>query len=132
MSRGKPGSKPKTAHEKAVAEHLKAKYADQMGQKVLIERHKIDGPRSEELREVLRDIGRDMQTQGIAREGTEWKGSLSIHVYWSELLQRMDFITLTAPDKLNLLVAEDACRELWGSVCEDFGVPRQKRRSGTS
>jgi hypothetical protein len=122
----------KTALQRATEESMKLKYADQMGQKVLVERTKLDGERTEALREVLRDIGRDMQTQKIANEGTEYKGSFSVHVYFSELLKRMDFVVLTAPDAVPFNVAEDACRELFGSICEDFGHKRPVRRSGTS
>lgn len=135
MSRG--GSKfikPKTAHELATEEFLRQKHQDQMGQKVLVERHQLETERADALREVLRDIGRDLQKQGDqgVNENLNYLGSLSVHVYYSPLLKAMCFATLNNIGLLTFNVAEDACRELFGTVCENFGKPRQTRRSGAS
>ena len=116
----------------ATQEFLKQKYVTDMGQKVLVERHKIDGSAVDQLRDVLRDIGKDLQEQGVTTKEIKYLGSFSVHVYYSEIMKRMEFASLTAPDLVHFNVAEDAIRELWGSVCETYGRKRQKRRSGAS
>jgi hypothetical protein len=132
MSEFIPKKKVKSAHEIATEEFLKLKHSDQMGQKVLVERHKIEGARTTELREVLADIGKDLITQKIATEGVEYLGSFSVHVYYSEIMKRMEFAVLTNPGKVHFNVAEDASREMFGSICEDYGHKRPVRRSGAS
>ena len=118
--------------DEATSAFLKQKYATEMGQKVLIERHKIQNSAMSALREVLSDIGKDLQTQRVVTEGIEYWGTFSVHVYYSHALNRMEFATVTSPGKTPFNVAEDATRELFGSICEDYGHKRQTRRSGAS
>lgn len=118
--------------DEATSTFLKQKYSTEMGQKVLVERHKIQNSAMSALREVLSDIGKDLQTQRIVTEGIEYLGSFSVHIYYSQVLNRMEFATVTNPGKTPFAVAEDASRELFGSICEDYGHKRPIRRSGAS
>ena len=130
----KPGARPKTAHERATEEFLRLKHQDEMGQKVLVERSTLDGSRADELREVLADIGRDLQQQGPSGVNKEldYMGSFSVHVYFAHGTKSMCFASVNKPGKVPFNVAEDACRELFGTVCENYGHKRPVRRSGAS
>lgn len=120
--------KVKAATDAALAQ----KYNSDMGQKVHIERHRVEGARVDELRDVLRDIAKDLQETGTVTKEIKYLGSFSVHVYYSEVMKRMEFATLSAPDHVPFNVAEDASREMFGTICETYGKPRQKRRSGAS
>ena len=126
--------KVKSAADLATEEFLRLKHSDQMGQKVLVERSALEGERTEQLREVLADIGKDLQQQGPdgVSPTLEYLGSFSVHVYYSNALKAMCFATLNNLGKVHFNVAEDACRELFGTVCENYGQKRPVRRSGAS
>lgn len=114
-------------------EALSQKYQTQMGQKVLVERHTIhSNERRDQLREVLEDIAKDLQTVGDVPREIEHIGSFSIHVYYSSALNQMIFASVNAPGKCSFNVAESASAELFGTICEQYGVRRQKKRSGAS
>lgn len=112
--------------------HLAQKFQTELGQKVLVERHVVANERMDQLREVLRDIAKDLQAEDPATREQTYLGSFSVHVYTSELLRQMTFQVLTAPDHCTYDVADAALRELNGSVMETYGHKRQKRRSGAS
>lgn len=109
------------------------RFQTEMGQRVFVERHKTQNDeRAAMLRDVLRDVGRDLQEMDAGTRGLDYLGSFSVHVYASHVLGSMVFQTLTAPDKCTYDIADAALRELNGSVMEDFGHKRQTRRSGAS
>lgn len=121
--------------EKKVRQHLNdalsEKYQTQVGQKVLVERHKLhDNERRSALKEVLTDIAGDLQTIGDVPRGAEHIGSFSVHAYYAPTLEQMFFATVNAPGKCTFNVAESASAELFGTICEQYGVRRQKKRSG--
>lgn len=116
----------------ATNELMAKQFETEMGQKVRVERHKMSSDRIAQLRDVLREMGKDLQAQDVATKDLDYLGSFSVHVYASHALQQMFFHTLTAPDKCNFQIADAAMRELNGSVQEDYGQVRQKRRSGAS
>lgn len=118
--------------QEATNQFMAQKFQTEMGQKVLVERHKTNNERMEQLREVLRDIARDLQAEDPGTRGQTYLGSFSVHVYTSSHLRQMTFQVLTAPDHCTYDIADAAMRELNGSVVESYGGQRQKRRSGAS
>lgn len=117
--------------KRTLNEALSKNFQTEMGQKVRVERHQIAGSeRKDALREVLQDIAKDMQTTGDVPKEMDYLGSFSVHVYYASALNEMAFATLNAPGRCSFNVAEAASAELFGAICEGYGVRRQKKRSG--
>ena len=112
-------------------EALKDKFQTEMGQKAVVERSEIENERMHQLREVLADIGRDVAASGEIPKGMEYVGSLSVHVYKSEILRTAAFMQLSNLGTLDYHLADAALRELTGQVYMKFGKEKGKRRSGT-
>lgn len=112
-------------------EALKEKFTQELGQKVRVDRTTFENDdHMAQLREVLADVARDLQKVGKVPAALEYMGSLSVHVYKSEVLKTMIFATLSNSGRLTFDVADGALRELTGATREDFGKSRQKLRSG--
>ena len=108
---------------------LKSKFTQSLGSKARVERTRVDNSRMEDLRDVLRAIGQDLKTTGVAPK-MDYVGSLSIHVYKSEILKQAAFVTVSASENMTFDLADGALRELTGNTLESYGRSRQKLRSG--
>lgn len=109
---------------------LTSQFVKDLGQKARVERTELRTEHTAQLREVLRDIGRDFERCGEVPKGMHYAGSLSVHVFTSEILRTAIFVNLTAQDGLTPDLADAAMRELNNGVRESFGLRRQKLRSG--
>jgi hypothetical protein len=88
-------------------------------------------PEIEQLREVLSDIGKDLQKIGVAPKGMEYMGSFSVHVYANEGLKgTYAFAALTNPHKCFFKLAEAAGKKLMGDIQMQFTGRFTKKRSG--
>lgn len=111
-------------------EALKSKFIQDVGSKVRVERTKIDNAKMDQLREVLSEIGQNIVDVGAAPKGMDYLGSFSVHVYKSDILRTIAYVTLNADREITFDVADGAMRELNGNVQESHGRSRQKLRSG--
>lgn len=105
-------------------------FAQDMGQKAIIERVDIQNEYMDKLREVLSDIGVDLQQTGNAPKGMNYVGALSVHVFKSEILNTAAFVILNNLNKLDPGLTDGALRELTGNTMVHFGKRAQARRSG--
>jgi hypothetical protein len=124
----------KTERDEAIRavtdEILTSRFTQELGQKARVERSSIENDQMDQLREVLSEIGRNLSEVGAAPKGMEYVGSLSIHVYKSDLLKTAAFATLTNLGKMDFALADGALRELTGSTLMQYGKRRQTLRSG--
>lgn len=111
-------------------EALKSKFSTEVGQKARVERSTVQSEQFDQLREVLRDVGQNIQDTGSAPKGMDYLGSLSVHIYVSTVLRTAAFVTLSATEKLPFELAEAGLHELRGTTLVDYGRRRQKKRSG--
>jgi hypothetical protein len=109
---------------------LTSKFTSEVGHKARVDRSKIENDKMGELREVLRDIGQNLSDVGAAPKGMQYVGSLSVHIYKSELLKQAAFATLSATGDCSFDLADAALRELTGSTLESYSRTRKKLRSG--
>lgn len=110
-------------------ELLKDKFMTEIGQKARVERSEITSEHMDNLREVLSEIGLNLQ-QVKAVPNMEYCGSLSVHVYKSSVLRTAAFATVSVTENLTFDLADAALRELTGSTLSSYGKRRQKLRSG--
>lgn len=105
-----------------------------IGQKATVEHHEIETtPEVSQLREVLSDIGRDLQRIGVAPKGMTYLGSFSVHVYGTESLKgNYAFVSLCEPGEVFFKLAEAAGMKLRGDIQKMFRGTMQKLRSGFS
>jgi enamine deaminase RidA (YjgF/YER057c/UK114 family) len=109
---------------------LRSKFTTELGQKARVERHDLANDRTEQLREVLADIGKDLQTVGEIPKGMQYRGSMSVHVFASDIMKTACFATINKLDDMNIGLVDGALRELTGSTFEKLGRGRKKLRSG--
>lgn len=109
---------------------LTTKFTSEVGQKARVERTEISNPHMDQLRDVLREIGRNLSEVGAAPKGMQYVGSLSVHVYKAETMKMAAFATLNAGEKMTFDLADGALRELTGATRVAYGKNRQKLRSG--
>lgn len=112
-------------------EILKDQFIQELGQKAIVKRTSVDqSEHTDQLRAVLSDIARDLQSIGQVPKGMQYRGSLSVHIFTSEILREGAFITLNNLEDLPLPLADAALRELNGSTKENYSKRRSKQRSG--
>jgi len=112
-------------------ELLKDRYTQDIGQKAVVERRSlVNDERTAELRSVIEDVGRDLQTCGLVTQGLEYRGSLTVHVYTSEVLRVTEFAPLTVTGNLPPVLGDAALMNLRNSYLADTGRRMQKKRSG--
>lgn len=105
----------------------------QLGSKALVEHHAIEStPEMDALREVLSDIGKDLQRIEVAPKEYNYMGSFSVHVYESNLRGQFAFVSVCAPGKTYFKLAEAAGKKLAGDIQNMFRGSFQKLRSGFS
>lgn len=114
----------------AESEVLKDQYMQNVGQKAVVERHDATGESIDQLRACLAELGDELGKRGIAPKGMQYVGSLSTHVFHSEILKVTAFVNLNNMKALSFGQADAACREMNNKVKEYWGQRRQKLRSG--
>jgi hypothetical protein len=112
--------------------HSELTFKTDIENRALVEHHSITStPEIEQLREVLSDIGKDLQKIGVAPKGMEYMGSFSVHVYANEGLKgTYAFAALTNPHKCFFKLAEAAGKKLMGDIQMQFTGRFTKKRSG--
>lgn len=127
-------SDKKTTRESAIREVtndlLTSKFTSEVGSKARVDRTVVSGEHMEQLRGVLQDIGGNLSESGVAPKGMQYVGSLSVHIYKSEILKSAAFATLSSLKGVPFDLADAALRELTGTTLETFGKRRQRLRSG--
>lgn len=104
-----------------------------IGQKAIVQHDVIEGAQAErhdQLREVLRDIARDIQSTDDGLKHLEYVGSFSVHVYKSAMQGNFSFAGLNAPDDCGHALADAAGQKLRQDINEIYSGRRQKKRSG--
>lgn len=112
--------------------HGEQAFNTELETKARVEHHSIDNhPVMEQLREVLADMGRDLQDTGIAPKELEYMGSFSVHVYAAQGLKgNYAFVGVTNSGKCFFKLAEAAGRKLMGDIQMMYRGRMQKKRSG--
>lgn len=111
-------------------EALTSQFIKQAGSKARVERTDLEGEHLDHLREVIEEVGKDLVETGIVPKGMEYLGSMTVHVYKSEIMKTAAFLSLNNMKDLHPSLADGALRELNGKVKEYYGQKRQKLRSG--
>ena len=109
---------------------LTSKFTTEVGQKARVERSVIENEHMDNLRNVISEVGANLEEIGAVPKGMKYCGSLSIHVYKSEALKTAAFATLSNLGTMTFDLADGALRELTGSTLESYGKSRQRLRSG--
>lgn len=126
--------KPKTDRDAVIRavtdELLKSKFIADVGQKARVERSSLQSEHVDQLREVVADVGRNLSEIGAVPKGMEYCGSLSVHIFKSEILRTAAFATVSETKGLTFDLADAGLRELTGTTLESFGRNRRKLRSG--
>lgn len=112
--------------------HGELTFDTEIGSKATIEHHAVeDTGEITQLREVLEDMGKDLQRVGAAPKEMEYMGSFSVHVYAAQGLKgSFAFVSLTQPGKCFYKLAEAAGKKLQGDIQQTFTGRFQKKRSG--
>lgn len=111
-------------------EHKTKQFNTEIGSKATIEHHTIENDQyTTELREVLSDIGRDLQRVGKVPAVLTYCGSFSVHVYKGGL-QNFAFAGVNNPGECHYLMADAALKKLRQDIEEHYKGHRQKLRSG--
>lgn len=112
--------------------HGEQAFDNSMQQGAKVEHHSIEStPEIQQLRDVLADMGKDLQRIKVAPESMQYMGSFSVHCYASEGLKgTFAFVSVTNPHKTFYKLAEAAGRKLMGDIQQSFTGRFQKKRSG--
>lgn len=105
------------------------KFTSDLGQKARVERSELTSEHLDGLRDVIREVGLNLQ-QVKAVPNMQYCGSLSVHIYKSEILRQAAFATLSVLDGLTFDLADAGLRELTGTTLSSYGRKRAKLRSG--
>jgi len=112
-------------------ENKKKDFDSQLGSKAIVEHHQIENDQyTHQLREVLADMGDDLQKSGKVPKGMQYQGSFSVHVYASPILRTFAFAGVNNPGTCHGQLAEAAGMKLNQDIREYFHGKRQKKRSG--
>lgn len=113
--------------------HGDIQFDSDIGSKATVEHHSIETtPEMSALREVLSDIGKDLQRIRVAPQEFEYMGSFSVHVYASNMKGNYAFVSVSEPGKCFFKLAEAAGQKLRGDIQNMFRGSMQKLRSGFS
>ena len=116
---------PKKSHEKL-------KHDDEFGIKAKVMRDSVEGEAVREANATLCGIGEFIKAKGpTALRNLNYMGSASFHVYQSEILGQVFFVSQTAtlrdtPEQ----TAADGLRQFSGDLMVAFGRVRPRQRSG--
>lgn len=109
---------------------LVKKYQDEVGHKAVVQRSVLDNERTDQLKEVLQDIGRDALAVGFVPKGMEYMGSVAVHIYRAPTLGAVVYFNQTALNECPEQLAGPAVSDLRGAMLSFYGRKRQKKRSG--
>ena|ERR1051325_7819382 len=103
-----------------------------IGSEAKVEHHRVeDSQEIDQLREVLGDIGKDLQRIKVAPETMKYMGSFSVHVYASDGLKgTFAFVSVCNPEDTFFKLAEAAGKKLMGDIQNMYRGKFQKLRSG--
>jgi hypothetical protein len=112
--------------------HGEQTFDTELQSKAKVEHHVIEStPEMDSLREVLADMGKDLQKIRVAPETMQYMGSFSVHCYASEGLKgTFAFVSVQNPHKCFYKLAEAAGKKLMGDIQQTFTGRFQKKRSG--
>ena len=130
--------KPKlstTEIERATQATLTSDYIKRAGHKAIVKREEVlTDARGEALKDVIRDVGRDLLETGQVPQGMTYLGSLAVHIYKSDLLNEAAFYKqiLSEDGDQCIPLMKAAALELTGEI--DFALTgkRPTKRSGFS
>lgn len=112
-------------------ENKKKDFDSQLGSRAIVEHHTLENDNyTFQLREVLADMGADLQKAGKVPKGMEYQGSFSVHVYASPILRTFAFAGINHPGTCHGQLAEAAGMKLNQDIREYYQGRRQKLRSG--
>ena len=112
-------------------EILRDKHAQEMGSKAVVERRVLENNEIlASLREVIEDIAKNLQERNFVTKGLDYKGSLTVHVFASEVLRITEMVPLTVTGNLHPVLGDAALNQLRNSYLSDTGRRMQKKRSG--
>lgn len=112
-------------------EILRDKHAQEMGSKAIVERRTLENNEIlASLREVIEDIAKNLQERNFVTKGLDYKGSLTVHVFASEVLRITEMVPLTVTGNLHPVLGDAALNQLRNSYLSDTGRRMQKKRSG--
>jgi hypothetical protein len=110
---------------------LKTSFATEIGQKAIVERTPVEqDERTEQLRSVLQDVGRDFLETGKAPKGMEYWGSVAVHIYAAPVTGVFANIKQIAPTKCPDELLVRAVDDLRRGVLTYIGKEGGKLRSG--
>lgn len=114
--------------------HGELAFDTSIGQKAIVEHETLEHIEGmTQLREVLGDIGKDLQRIGAAPESMKYMGSFSVHVYASDGLKgTFAFVQVSNPGQTFFKLAEAAGKKLMGDIQQMYRGKFQKHRSGFS
>lgn len=107
-----------------------SKFIEEVGSKAIVDRSVLRDTHLDELREVIADVGRDLQEVKAVPKELTYRGSLCVHIYTSAALRNAAFATTNYMGTMTADLADGALRELTGTTMEGFGKRRAKLRSG--
>lgn len=107
------------------------KFLKEIGSEARIDREtaKVDSYTSQ-LREVLEDLGRDIQNVGKIPKGMEYMGSAAVHIYRAPTLGEVAYYSQLALGNCPEALAGPAVSDLRGAMLEGYGHKRQTKRNG--
>lgn len=111
-------------------EVLNKKYRDEIGHKAVVQRESLENDRTDALKEVLKDIGKDAITVGMIPKGMEYVGSAAVHIYRAPSLGHVAYFNQIALATCPEALAGPAVSDLRGSMLQFYNHNRQKKRSG--
>ena len=113
------------------ADNDRKTFKTELGSKAVNEHHSIAHiPEVAQLREVLKDMGKDLQRVGAAPKEYAYRGSFSMHVYSSAIAGQLAFVGISAPERMPFDLAEAAVDKMRGDIQMMYLGKMQKLRSG--
>lgn len=101
----------------------------QVGQSATVQRDGVESELGGRANLALRNIGEDLNP--LRKQGVNYMGSAALHIYQSEVLGQIFFITQTDTlQDVPEVTASKALENFKGDMMETYGKKRQLRRSG--
>lgn len=108
------------------------KFIDELGNQARIERETIENDQlATALKEVLEDIGRDIQNVGREiPKGMEYVGSAAVHIYRAPVTGMIAYYNQLALGNCPEALAGPAVSDLRNAMLINYGHKPQRKRSG--
>lgn len=124
------GGKEEKITKEITNEILDKKFQTEIGQKAIVQREDIQNDRTEDLRGVLSDIGKNFAEVGAVPKGMEYCGSAAVHIFRAPTLGHVAYVNQLALSSCSEVLAGPAISDLRGAMMNFYGRARQKKRSG--